>query len=262
VSETWVPAEIDTSTPSAARVYDCLLGGGHHFPADRQVAEFIVTRLPRAREIAGSNRAFLRRAVLFMVERGITRFLDLGSGIPAVGNVHEIAQRTDPTSRVVYVDYEPVAVAHSEPILSDNDRAEVVRADFTDSDSVLNAAAVRDLLATDEPIGLLMVAVHHFVPDEKDPAGLVALYRDALPPGSYVAISHLTADHDPDGMDQSRPSRRPSSCWAASCSARASASPSTSRRWSATRSPTSARASSRRSPATWRASSPCPHWTG
>ncbi|MBB5802024.1 hypothetical protein F4560_001792 [Saccharothrix ecbatanensis] len=200
MTDTWVPAGIDTSKPSAARVYDCLLGGGHNFPADRQVAEFIVTRLPRAREIAGSNRAFLRRAVLFMAERGITRFLDLGSGIPTVGNVHEIAQRANPASRVVYVDYEPVAVAHSELILSDNDRADVVRADFTDSDSVLNAAAVRDLLATDEPIGLLMVAVHHFVPDEKDPAALVALYRDALPPGSYVAISHLTADHDPDGM--------------------------------------------------------------
>ncbi|WP_447006744.1 SAM-dependent methyltransferase [Saccharothrix isguenensis] len=195
-----MPAGIDISTPSAARVYDCLLGGGHNFPVDRQVAGFIITRLPRAREIAGSNRAFLRRAVLFMAERGITRFLDLGSGIPTVGNVHEIAQRANPASRVVYVDYEPVAVAHSELLLTGNDRAAVVRADLTDADGVLSSAAVRDLFDTDEPIGLLMVAVHHFVPDEKDPAALVARYRDALPPGSHVAISHLTADHDPEGM--------------------------------------------------------------
>ncbi|WP_033443377.1 SAM-dependent methyltransferase [Saccharothrix sp. NRRL B-16314] len=197
---TWVPAGVDITKPSAARVYDCLLGGGHNFPADRHVADFIVTRLPWAREIAGSNRAFLRRAVLFMAEQGITRYLDLGSGIPTVGNVHEIAQRAYPDSRVVYVDYEPVAVAHSELLLSDNDRAAVVRADLTDADGVLSADAVRDLFDTGEPIGLLMVAVHHFVPDEKDPAALVARYRDALPPGSHVAISHLTADHDPDGM--------------------------------------------------------------
>jgi hypothetical protein len=181
-------------------VYDCLLGGGHNFPVDRQVADFIISRLPQARKIAGSNRAFLRRSVLFMAEQGITRFLDLGSGIPTVGNVHEIAQRANPASRVVYVDYEPVAVAHSELLLAGDERTAVVQADLTAPDNVLSTAPVRALLDTGEPIGLLMVAVHHFVPDEKDPVGLVARYRDALPSGSYVAISHLTADHDPEGM--------------------------------------------------------------
>ncbi len=200
MTESWVPAGIDTSKPSAARVYDCLLGGGHNFPVDRQVADTIIAKLPRAREIARSNRAFLRRAVLFMAGQGITRFLDLGSGIPTVGNVHEIAQRANPAARVVYVDYEPVAVAHSELLLRGDDRTAVVQADLTDPGSVLSSAPVRDLLGTGEPVGLLMVAVHHFVPDAKDPAGLVARYRDALPPGSYVALSHLTADHDPEGM--------------------------------------------------------------
>ena len=196
----WVPAEVDTERPSAARVYDYLLGGGHNFAADRVVGELITARLPNARAIARSNRAFLRRAVAFMVDQGVTRFLDLGSGIPTVGNVHEIAQRADPAARVVYVDHEHVAVAHSRLLLRDDERTEVVRADLTDPYSVLSAPEVRRLLDTDEPVGLLMVAVHHFIPDHKDPAGLVARYRAALPGGGYVAISHLTADHDPEGM--------------------------------------------------------------
>ncbi|WP_199443470.1 SAM-dependent methyltransferase [Umezawaea beigongshangensis] len=198
----WVPEGIDITRPAGARVYDYLLGGGHNFAADRAAAVRIEQILPRARPIAQSNRAFLRRAVRYMVQRGVTRFLDLGSGIPTVGNVHEIAQRASPDSRVIYVDCEPVAVAHSAMLLNGDDRACVVQADLTDPDSVLAAPAVRELLDADEPIGLLMVAVHHFVPDERDPAGLVARYRDAVPDGSLVAISHLTADHDPEGMAQ------------------------------------------------------------
>ncbi|MFD0200628.1 MULTISPECIES: SAM-dependent methyltransferase [Saccharothrix] len=196
----WVPAGIDIERPSAARVYDYLLGGGHNFAGDRVVGDLIATRLPHARDIARSNRAFLRRAVGFMVAGGVTRFLDLGSGIPTVGNVHEIAQRAEPASRVVYVDYEDVAVAHSRLLLRTDEQTEIVQADLTDPDSVLAAPEVDHLVDTDEPVGLLMVAVHHFVPDHKDPAGLVARYRAALPRGSYVAISHLTADHDPEGM--------------------------------------------------------------
>ncbi|MFJ6671718.1 SAM-dependent methyltransferase [Actinosynnema sp. NPDC091369] len=196
----WVPADVDTERPSAARVYDYLLGGGHHFAGDRALGDLIIGRLPNAREIARSNRAFLRRAVTFMARQGVSRFLDLGSGIPTVGNVHEIAQRADPTARVVYVDHEDVAVAHSRLLLRDDERTDVVQADLTDPDDVLSAPEVRDLLDTDEPVGLLMVAVHHFVPDHEDPAGLVARYRAALPRGGYVAISHLTADHDPEGM--------------------------------------------------------------
>ena len=196
----WVPAEIDIARPSAARVYDYLLGGGHNFAADRAVGDLIITRLPDAQAIARSNRAFLRRAVTFMVEQGVTRLLDLGSGIPTVGNVHEIARRADPATRVVYVDYEDVAVAHSRLLLREDEQTDVVQADLTDPDQVLSAPEVRRLLDTDEPVGLLMVAVHHFVPDHKDPAGLVARYRAVLPPGSFVALSHLTADHDPEGM--------------------------------------------------------------
>ncbi|WP_158852704.1 SAM-dependent methyltransferase [Saccharothrix deserti] len=200
----WVPVGIDTSKPSGARVYDYLLGGGHNFAADRAAGERVIMVHPQARKIAASNRAFMRRAVRFMIEQGVTRFLDLGSGIPTVGNVHEIARRVDPTARVVYVDYEDVAVAHSLLILGDDPLSDVVQADLTEPDRVLGAEPVRRLLDDGEPVGLLMVAVYHFVPDAKDPAGLVARYAEQMPPGSLVAISHLTADHDPEEMEQVR----------------------------------------------------------
>ncbi len=189
----WVPADVNVDVPSAARVYDYLLGGGHNFLVDRVVGDKVLQVLPNGGQIAGSNRAFLRRAVLFMMEQGITQFLDLGSGIPTVGNVHEVAQRVDPAARVVYVDYDEVAVAHSELILAGNDRATVVAADLTQPDTVLTSDAVRSL-DFDRPIGLLMVAVFHFVPDTKSPGDIVARYRDALPAGSFIALSHLTAD--------------------------------------------------------------------
>ncbi|RSN54380.1 hypothetical protein DMH01_36155 [Amycolatopsis sp. WAC 04182] len=195
-----VPEGVDIRVPSAARVYDWLLGGSHNFDADRAVGEKVMAVLPSGRQVAASNRAFLRRAVQYMVGQGITRFLDLGSGIPAVGNVHEIAQGMDPGCQVVYVDYDKVAVAHSRLILDGNPNAAVVEEDLCEPQAVLNSAAVRALLDVDEPIGLLMVAVFHFIPDSLRPAEIVAHYREALPAGSLVALSHLTADHAPREM--------------------------------------------------------------
>ncbi|MGB9279602.1 MAG: SAM-dependent methyltransferase [Pseudonocardiaceae bacterium] len=196
----WVPADIDVELPSAARVYDYLLGGGHNFAVDRAVGEKVLQALPNGRQIASSNRAFLRRAVLYMIEQGVTQFLDLGSGIPTVGNVHEIAQDANPMCRVVYVDNDEVAVAHSQLILEGNDNATVVAADLAQPATVLGAPAVKRLLDFSKPVGLLMVAVFHFVPDEKDPLGVLGQYRDALPTGSLLALSHLTADQTPIGM--------------------------------------------------------------
>ena len=196
----WVPQGIDLELPSAARVYDYLLGGGHNFAADRLVAQKVLQVLPNGGQIAGSNRAFLRRAVLYMIEQGITQFLDLGSGIPTVGNVHEVAQDADPACRVVYVDYDEVAVTHSQHLIKHNKNTTVLDADFCQPEAVLAAPAVTRLLDFSQPIGLLMVAVLHFVPDEKDPCGVVARYRDALPMGSLVALSHLTADRKPNEM--------------------------------------------------------------
>ena len=196
----WVPEGVNVAVPSAARVYDYLLGGGHNFPADRAVGEKVLSVLPNGRQVARSNRAFLARAVRYMIDNGIRQFLDLGSGIPTVGNVHEVAQHADPESRVVYVDYEPVAVAHSELMLKGNDRAAVIQADMCHADEVLAADEVRRLIDFSQPVGLLTVAVFHFVPDDRDPAGILAQYRDRLPSGSLVALSHLTADQFPGEM--------------------------------------------------------------
>lgn len=193
----WIPDEIDVAVPSAARVYDYLLGGGHNFAADRALGEVVLRVQRRGRQIASSNRAFLGRAVRFMVDRGITQFLDLGSGIPTVGNVHEVAQYANPMARVVYVDRDPVAVAHSQMMLRGNDRAAVVDADITHPERVLAAPDVCRLIDFDQPVGLLMVAILHFVPDEKRPGDVVAKYRSALPSGSCLALSHLTADQMP-----------------------------------------------------------------
>ncbi|MCE7010237.1 SAM-dependent methyltransferase [Kibdelosporangium philippinense] len=196
----WIPDGVDQGLPSAARVYDFLLGGAHNFAIDRMVGEKVLAVQSNGRQIAGSNRAFMGRAVRYMIDQGITQFLDLGSGIPTAGNVHEVAQRANPDSRVVYVDYDEVAVSHSALILAGNDNATVVRGDLCEPSEVLETPEVGRLLDFKKPIGLLMVAVFHFVADERDPAAIVARYRDALAPGSLFALSHLTADHAPEAM--------------------------------------------------------------
>jgi SAM-dependent methyltransferase len=200
-TSTWVSdsAAVDLERPSAARVYDYLLGGGHNFASDRAVAERLARVLP-AFHMARMNRAFLGRVVRFLVEAGIRQFLDLGSGIPTVGNVHEVAQAADPDCRVVYVDCEPVAVAHSELLLAGNDGAAILRADLRDPDAVLGSPITARLIDLGEPIGLLMVGVLQFIPEEDDPWALVARYRDALVPGSYLALSAFTRDAMPEGM--------------------------------------------------------------
>jgi hypothetical protein len=191
---TLVPREVNPNISSVARVYDYLLGGGLNFDADRELAEKIKTVQPGVVRIARENREFLRRAVLFMLEAGVRQFLDLGSGIPTVGNVHEIAQAEAPDARVVYVDYEPVAVAHSQLLLAHNDNADIVDADVTRPDDVLDAEPTRRLLDFGQPVGLLAITIGHYIAPDADPAGLFGRYRDAIPPGSYLALTHLTDD--------------------------------------------------------------------
>ncbi|WP_424189251.1 SAM-dependent methyltransferase [Actinokineospora sp. G85] len=198
----WVPEGIDMERPSAARLYDYLLGGGHNFAHDRDLAHRFLKAQPNGREIARHNRAFLRRSVLFMISQGVRQFLDLGSGIPTVGNVHEIAQDADPTARVVYVDYEEVAYAHSVMMLKDNPGATIVQADMAVPDQVLGAPETQALLDFDEPIGLITAGVFHFVAPDKDPARIVARYRDPMVAGSYLALSQFTRDLMPEEMDR------------------------------------------------------------
>jgi SAM-dependent methyltransferase len=195
----WAPEDIDIERPSSARIYDYHLGGSHNFPADREVAEQIAKIMPELPLIMRANRAFLRDAVQFLMDAGIRQFLDLGSGIPTAGNVHEIAQNAAPDARVVYIDSDAVAIAHSRALLYDNDNVAAVQADLRDTDGVLALPEVRRLIDFRLPVGVLMVAVLHFVPDSDDPAGIVARYLDAVAPGSHLVISHAAAPEDSRG---------------------------------------------------------------
>ncbi|MBV9847424.1 MAG: SAM-dependent methyltransferase [Kutzneria sp.] len=197
----WVPPHIDMTVPSIARMYDYMLGGGHNFAADRDVVKRGELVEPGLRRIARLNRSFLRRAVLFMVDQGIRQFLDIGSGVPTVGQVHEIAQKAVPECRVLYVDRDAIAVAHSELILAGTDHVGVLHADMRNPEAILDSDEARRLLDFDEPIGLLFLLMLHWVPDEDDPHRLLATYRDALVSGSHLAITHATDDRQPQMMD-------------------------------------------------------------
>jgi S-adenosyl methyltransferase len=194
----WVPTIVDTSAPSGARTYDYLLGGSHNFAADRAMADQVERAVPGIRAAARLNRAFLARAVRFMIQNGVRQFLDIGSGIPTVGNVHEIAHQVQPSCRVVYVDKDPIAVAHSELMLTGEENAAMVEADMRAPDTILEHPTTRRLLNLDEPVGLLFLLVMHWIPDDDDLAALAARYREVLAPGSHLAITHMTDDIQSD----------------------------------------------------------------
>ncbi|MEY8040298.1 SAM-dependent methyltransferase [Saccharopolyspora cebuensis] len=191
------PRELDLDAPSAARAYDYFLGGAHNFEPDRRFADEVRAMVPWVANVAKLNRSFLQRVVRFYLDRGITQFIDLGSGIPTVGNVHEVAQARDPEAAVVYVDFEPVAWHSAQTLLADNPRATIIQADVRDPAAILGHPDTRRLIDFSRPVGLLVVGVLLFVGPEDRPAELVAAYRRELPPGSYLALSHLT-DEDAD----------------------------------------------------------------
>ncbi len=193
-------ADMPLDTPSVARMYDYWLGGFHHFAIDRAAAEELVALYPALPQVARANRAALRRVVTFLAEQGIDQFLDIGSGIPTVGNVHEVAQRSNPAARVVYVDNDPVAVEHSRAILTDNPRATVVEAEARLPERIVAHPDVRRLLDFDRPVAVLVLALLHFIPDDAEAGHVVHTLRDALAPGSYLAISHATHGHLPGEM--------------------------------------------------------------
>ncbi|QQQ79682.1 SAM-dependent methyltransferase [Saccharothrix sp. 6-C] len=196
----WMPEGVDTTVPSVARTYDYLLGGAHNLAVDRAMGDEMLKVLPGARDLVRLNRSFLRRAVTHLAERGVRQFLDIGSGIPTAGNVHEIAQEVAPGCRVVYVDKDPVAIAHSRLLLADDANATAVQADLREPADVLSRPEVTDLLDFDEPVALLLLLVVHFVRPEEEPGRLLARYRDRLAPGSFVVISHATADDRAETM--------------------------------------------------------------
>ncbi|GIH16978.1 hypothetical protein Raf01_51500 [Rugosimonospora africana] len=188
----WVPEGLDVTVPNAARVYDCALGGYHNFGVDREFKDLAEKAWPGISQLAYANRAFLGRVVQWLVESGIRQFLDIGSGIPTLGNVHEVAQEIAPESRVVYVDIDPVAVSHSRAILTGNPYADAIQGDLRRPEEILYHPQVLELLDFSQPVAVLMIAVLHFISDDADPPGIVTKIAEPLVSGSYLALSHGT----------------------------------------------------------------------
>jgi SAM-dependent methyltransferase len=200
----WAPEGIDLDRPNAARMYDYALGGSHNFAVDRAMVERVEAMMPGSSLIAHVNRAFLHRAVRFCLDAGVRQFLDIGSGIPTVGSVHEVAQAVDPASRVVYVDVDPVAVAHSRAILQGNEQATAIPGDLRHPAEILADPELGRLIDCGQPVAVLLIAVLHFVPDEDDPAGLVRQLYERLAPGSHLAISHGCPEDNPAAAEAVR----------------------------------------------------------
>jgi hypothetical protein len=201
-----MPPEIDTSKPHPARIYDYFIGGKDNFAADRETGMKSLKAWPGIRTAARENRAFLGRAVRYLAaEAGITQFLDIGSGLPSVGNVHEVAQAVNPAARVVYVDNDPIVLAHSRALLvsKPEGRCAYIDADLRDPEYILRHPSVRETLDFGAPIGLILAAVLPFLLDEDEPGRIVKALVDALPPGSYVAATHGSAEYTPqDGSSE------------------------------------------------------------
>jgi S-adenosyl methyltransferase len=183
-------ADIDISKPNIARVYDCFLGGKDNFAADREFVRQSLEVTPKAPLAARVNRVFLRRAVQYLAaEVGLTQFLDIGSGLPTQGNVSEVAHAIDPAIHVVHVDNDPIVYTHSKALLSDKFTTDIVIGDVREPAKILADPDVRRLIDFDRPIGLLLLAILHHVEDADDPGRIAAQLRDAMPPGSYLALS-------------------------------------------------------------------------
>jgi SAM-dependent methyltransferase len=198
-------------------MYDYLLGGKDHFAIDRETMEAGLRSWPGARVYARENRGFLARAVEYLAaDAGVRQFLDIGAGLPSANNVHEVAQRAAPGSRVVYVDNDPLVLAHAQALLTSDPagRTAYIHADLRDPEQILSHPVVRDTLDFSQPIALMLVAILHFIPDEDDPGGLVKTLMSALVPGSYLVSSHVTAELDPDGVHGLERAYRAGGLWA------------------------------------------------
>ncbi len=193
-----VPPGVDEGVPAPARIYDYLLGGSNNFDADRAAAGQIMAAVPEIKDAAWSNRGFHQRAATWIARQGIRQFIDIGSGLPTVGNTHEVVQRVDRDIRVVYVDNDPLVQVHSHALLPADDSTCVILGDLRDPEGILGDPGLRRLIDFSQPAGLLMTGVLMFVADGSDPYRLVARYVRELAPGSYLSLSHLSADHKSD----------------------------------------------------------------
>ena len=196
-------SQIDTTTPHPARMYDALLGGKDNYPPDRDAVRRLLKVAPEARDSARANRAFLQRAVRYLAgEAGIRQIIDVGTGIPAAGNVHQVAGEIAPGTRVAYVDNDPIVRVHANALLSGTGTTRIVLADLREPAAILSDPQIAALIDFTQPVALLLVAIMHFITGQEDPAGIITTFRDTLPAGSFLALSHATADLRPEGAQQ------------------------------------------------------------
>jgi hypothetical protein len=194
----YVGSRIDASRPNIARVYDYLLGGKDNFDADRELGDKIKIAMPGVRLGVEQQRAVLRRAVRHLVgQAGIRQIIDIGSGLPTAGNVHEVAGEVAPGTKVVYVDNDPIVLAHARALMADNKTTIAIGGDARHPAEILGNSELNGLIDLGQPVGLLLCGILHHILDDEDPAGIAAAYRSALAPGSYVFIHHLVATDDP-----------------------------------------------------------------
>jgi SAM-dependent methyltransferase len=197
------PLELNTNVPQSARVYDYWLGGKDNFPADQAMAEAIAEQVPTIRTQVREQRAFLGRTVRYLAgEAGIRQFLDIGTGIPSAGNVHNVAQELAPEARVLYVDNDPIVLAHARALRPGTPQGQVsyIQADLRQPQAILRDPAVDKTLDLTQPVGLVLIGIMHHLRDQDNPRRIVATLVDALASGSYLVLSQTTPDFDPEAM--------------------------------------------------------------
>lgn len=196
----WIPPNVDITRPNPARMYDYFLGGYHNFEVDRQAADAALTFMPRIRTLAQANRAYVRRVVDFMLDEGVRQFMDIGAGIPTVGHIHQRAEERGLPVRVIYVDRDPIAIAHAEMLLADVETAAAIHADARQPQQILEHPHRKRLLDFGQPAGLLFISVLPFIADDGEVRALLRQFYERLAPGSYVCLSHSSVEYASDEM--------------------------------------------------------------
>jgi hypothetical protein len=196
--ERWTPADVDLVRPNTARIYDYLLGGKDNYAADREVAEQLLAVIPEARTAARENHAFIGRAVRFLAREGVRQFIDIGSKLPARGNVHEVAAEVAPDATVVFADGDPVVLVHARALLARTRRAAFVRCDPQRPEAVADDPEVRALIDFEQPVGVVLDRVLHFIEDAAGAAAALRRLHDALAPGSHLVFTHITQEPEPE----------------------------------------------------------------
>ncbi|MDL4820476.1 SAM-dependent methyltransferase [Actinomadura opuntiae] len=199
------PPGIDTSTPTFARVYDYFLGGKDNFAADREVADMVMQLVPEAPVVAQGNRVAIERAVTYLAgDLGIDQFVDIGSGLPTASNVHQFARAANPDARVVYVDNDPIVLAHGRALLTEQGVATFIQGDLYEPEKIFTDPALTGLIDLRRPVGLILAAIIHHVPDERDPAAVVRSLHPFLPAGSHVMLTHLHDSGDDPRVEEAK----------------------------------------------------------